>query len=83
VRSVDGNRRTIQLDQMNWVSGFRRDTNSSAIQYDTNTVVEYQGQTYPPANLERGDIVEIEVRDLGGSNLVAQRIILVRDVNRR
>lgn len=83
VRYVDGNRRTIELDQMNWVSGFRRDTNSSVIQYDTNTVVEFQGQTYPPANLERGDVVEIEVREAGGSNLIAERIILVRDVNSR
>jgi len=53
------------------------------IQYDTNTVVEYQGQTYPPANLERGDVVEIQVRDIDGSTLVADRITLVRDVNSR
>lgn len=83
VRHVDDNRRTIELDQMNWISGFRRNTSSSSVQFDTYTVVEYQGQTYPPSNLERGDVVEIDVRDTGSSNLVAERIIVVRDVNSR
>jgi len=83
VRFVDGNRRTIELDQINWVSGFRRNTNSSMVQYDTNTVVEFQGQTYPPSNLERGDVVEMQVREGAGSTLITDRIILVRDVNSR
>jgi hypothetical protein len=48
------------------------------VHYDSSTPVEYQGRSYRPENLERGDEVEIRIRDLG-SRLVAEDIVVVRD----
>jgi hypothetical protein len=50
------------------------------VRYDTNTRVDYQGQLHPITNLERGDVVDVQVTGTG-SNPFVQRIILVRDVN--
>lgn len=85
VRYVDTSRRTIELEGVSWVQRFNPGTGSGAvIQYDTNTTVEYQGRTnYSPANLERGDVVDVQVRELGNNSFLAQRIVLVRDVNTR
>ncbi|HEX9457936.1 MAG TPA: DUF5666 domain-containing protein [Thermoanaerobaculia bacterium] len=83
VRSVDSYNRTIDLENSNWVSGFRTNTNTSArfiIHYDPDTNVDYNGQLYPVTNLERGDVVEVQVQNLGSSNYVAQRVVLVRNV---
>lgn len=82
VRSVDASRRTIELEQASWASGFvTGGTNASTIllQYDSNTMVEYQGRLSPPTNLERGDVVDVQVRR-SGSAYLADRIILVRNV---
>lgn len=46
------------------------------VHYDSNTVVEYQGRRYSPENLERGDMVEVEVSRLNG-RLVAEEILVV------
>jgi Domain of unknown function (DUF5666) len=83
VRSVDTNRRTIELDSVNATS-FNRNSGSSTfiVQYDTNTQVDVQGQLYPVSGLERGDVIEVQVDNLGNGNYVARRINLVRDVNR-
>jgi hypothetical protein len=48
------------------------------VHYDANTTVEYQGRSYKPENLERGDEVEVEIRDVGG-RLMAQEILVVRN----
>lgn len=48
------------------------------VHYDAQTTVEYQGRSYKPENLERGDEVELEIRDLGG-RLTAEEILVVRD----
>ena len=52
------------------------------ISYDTNARVDYNGTLYPVTNLERGDVVEVQVVNNGSSNNFAQSIVLVRDVNR-
>ncbi len=84
VRYIDTARRTIELEQANWISGFNTGAGTTfTVQYDTNTRVDYQGQLYPVTNLERGDVIEVQVQNLGGANYVAQRIYLVRDVNMR
>lgn len=81
VRNVDTTRRTIELEQASYVSGFDRGAgNTIVVQYDTNTAVEVQGQQQPVTGLERGDVVEVEVQNLGGSNLLARKIHLVKDV---
>ena len=52
------------------------------IRYDERTLVEYQGQRYRPENLQRGDIVRIQARQYG-NELVAERIWVEQDANRR
>ena len=62
--------------------GFQSSTsgNTITVQYDTNARIDYNGQLYPVTNLERGDVVDVQVSG-SGSNYFAQRIILVRNVN--
>ncbi len=82
VRYVDASRRTIELEQASWASGFvtgGSNTSTVLLQYDNNTMVEYQGRLSPPTNLERGDVVDVQVRRSGSTHL-ADRIILVRNV---
>jgi hypothetical protein len=50
------------------------------IRYDYRTVVEYRGRRYRPANLERGDIVRIDLRRWG-NGWIAERIRVERDVS--
>ncbi len=82
VRFVDASRRTIELEQVSYINGFDRGGAGSTVivQYDTNTGVEFQGQTHPVTGLERGDVIEVQVQNTGGSTLFAKRIYLVRDV---
>jgi len=83
IRSVDTRNQTIELENTNWVSGFRPNNSSSSrfvVRYDPNASVDYNGQMYPLTNLERGDVVDVQLQDLGNSNYVAQRLVLVRNV---
>jgi hypothetical protein len=52
------------------------------VHYDAQTTVEYQGSRYKPENLERGDEVELQIRDLGG-RLTVEEIVVVRDAQGR
>ena len=84
VRSIDTRNRTITLDQTSWRSGFNQGnstSNTMIVSYDSNTDVEFNGRTYAVTNLERGDVIDVSVRDMGGSRLAATRIYVVRDVN--
>ena len=82
IRNVDTNNQTIELENTSWVSGFRTNNSSSrfVVRYDPNASVDYNGQMYPLTNLERGDVVDVQLQDLGSSNYVAQRLVLVRNV---
>ena len=82
VRSIDTVNRTIIIDSASWISGFQGSNSGSTftVRYDTSTRVDYQGQLHPVTNLERGDVIEVQVTG-SGSNTWAQRIFLVRDVN--
>ena len=84
VRSVDTYNRTITLDSTSWISGFRSTNNGSmmTVSYDTNSRVDYNGTLYPVTNLERGDVVDVQVANNGSSNYFVQNIVLVRNVNR-
>lgn len=82
VRSIDTRDRTIELENIRYERGF--DSGGSrgqvvVVHYDPSTVVEFQGRSYSPENLERGDEVEVEVRDLG-NRLLAEEIVVVNDV---
>jgi hypothetical protein len=82
VRNVDTRNQTIELENTNWISGFRTNNTSSrfVVRYDPNASVDYNGQMYPLTNLERGDVVDVQLQDFGSSNYVAQRLVLVRNV---
>ena len=86
VRFVDTSRREIGLEQTSWISGFTTGspgTSTMVIRYDANTSVEFGGRLYAPTNLERGDVIDVQVQDLGSGALLANRITVVRDVNVR
>ncbi len=86
VRSVDTYNRTIALDSTTWMSGFRGNNtrgNTITVQYDPNARVSVNGQLYPLTDLQRGDVVDVQVQNDGGSTYYAQGITLVRDVNQR
>jgi hypothetical protein len=70
VRSVDTRSRTVNVDTSSRVV---------TVYYDSNTTVEFQGRTYQPENLERGDQVEIDTRDASGGRLLAEQITVLND----
>ena len=75
VALVDTRARVIRLDG----AGYGNDVQLS---YDARTTVEYQGRTYRPENLQRGDIVRIQARQVGNNQWLAERIIVERSVGR-
>lgn len=50
-----------------------------SLYYDNQTTVVFQGRTYSPADLERGDRIVADVDD-SGNRLLAQRIEVTHDV---
>jgi hypothetical protein len=77
VRSLDTRNHTLEIDR----SGYGQGGGVLRVRYDEDTKVEYQGRRYSPENLERGDVVEIDVRRDGDGNgdgdLLAQQIVVV------
>jgi bifunctional DNA-binding transcriptional regulator/antitoxin component of YhaV-PrlF toxin-antitoxin module len=86
IRNIDTSRRTFELEQANWISGFNQGAGSTAnrilVQYNDDIQIDVNGQLRPLAGLERGDIVEVQVSG-SGSTYWAERVWLVRDVNNR
>ncbi len=84
VRNVDTVRREIELESTSWISRFDSGSGSTGsryiIRYDANAGVDVQGRIHPVSNLERGDVIEVQVQNTSGSTLFAERIYLVRDV---
>jgi hypothetical protein len=84
VRSIDTRRHTLELERSGYGSrGFSSGTRPGpsddvvVVQYDAGTTVRYQGRTYSPENIERGDEVRIQAaRDRDG-RLLAQEIVVV------
>lgn len=80
VRSVDTRDRTVEIETSGSDSRYSTGrSNLIVVHYNSQTVVEFQGQRYTPENLERGDEVEVDVRDSAGQ-LLAEQITVVRDV---
>jgi len=75
--------RIIELDSAAYdqkqVQGFDATKNGSSttIAYDASTIVEYQGQRYGVGNLERGDVVSIDVSQ-SGNGYFAKRITVAQ-----
>jgi hypothetical protein len=83
VRSLDTRDRVLSIEDADWRWGFTTDDDDEyvSVYYDSSTIVEYQGQRYTPESLERGDEVEVAVRDLGDRYLAEEIVVLasVRD----
>lgn len=75
VALVDTRSRLIRLNG----AGYGNDVQVS---YDARTTVEYQGRSYRPEDLQRGDIVQIQARDVGINQWLAVRIRVERSVGR-
>ena len=75
VAFVDTRSRIIRLDGAGY-------GNDMQLGYDGRTTVEYQGRNYRPENLQRGDIVRIQARQVGNNQWLAERIIVERSVGR-
>ncbi|HEV7237971.1 MAG TPA: hypothetical protein VGQ36_01945 [Thermoanaerobaculia bacterium] len=73
VRYVDTSRRTIEID--------RGSASLMTVEYETSTPVYFNNQTYRASDLERGDEIEIRLRDLGSNRFVAQDISVIRSVS--
>jgi hypothetical protein len=74
VRYVDTSRRTIEVDR-----GYGSST--VIVEYATNTPVYFNGRNYMVADLERGDEIEMNVRDLGNGRFSANDITVTRSVS--
>jgi len=85
VRNIDTNAHTIELESTSWMNGFQTNTggNTLIIRYDTTSRVNVGGQLYPLSNLERGDVIDVQLQQSGSTNWLAQSITLVRDVRSR
>ena len=75
VAFVDTRARLIRLDGASY-------GNDVQVGYDARTTVEYQGRSYRPENLQRGDVVRIQARQLSNRQWLAERIIVERSVGR-
>lgn len=75
VSFVDTRSRLIRLDG----GGYG---NNLQVAYDARTTVEYQGRRYRPENLQRGDSVRIQARQVGNNQWLAERIVVERSVGR-
>ena len=73
VRYVDASRRTLELE--------RNTGGTLVLDFENNTPVYFNNQTYRVSDLERGDEIEIRVRDLGGQRWLAQDITVVRSMS--
>ena len=80
VESVDTLNRRIVLDSegTGYRSNLRNGDEEVVLYYDNRTTVAFQGQTYRPEDLERGDRIEADVEN-SGNRLLANRIDVVYD----
>lgn len=78
---IDPRARTIQLDSGGYGGSYGG--GSTRLRYDERTVVEYQGRRYRPEDLDRGDLVRVQARQIGGNEWLAERILVERSVRTR
>ncbi|MEW5928654.1 MAG: hypothetical protein AB1941_14395 [Gemmatimonadota bacterium] len=75
VQGLDTQRQLIQVRTQNGQTG--------SLLYDQNTVVVYQQQRYQVTNLERGDVVAIQVQQTNQGSPYASRIDVQQSVQER
>ncbi|HEY9422728.1 MAG TPA: DUF5666 domain-containing protein [Thermoanaerobaculia bacterium] len=76
VRSLNTRDRTMEIEERSSFGSSTRRGDIVTVYYDAGTTVEFEGRNYKPENLERGDMVEVEIRRVGG-RLMAQEILVV------
>jgi hypothetical protein len=79
VRYVDTRSRVLEIEPSDTRYG---QGDVVRVDYDADTIVEFEGRRYQPENLERGDLVEIELRDFGDRR-VAREILVIEEVRAR
>lgn len=72
---VDTRYRTIRLDGAGYGGAME-------VGYDSRTLVEYQGRSYRPEHLQRGDLVRVQARRAGDGRWLAERILVERSAGR-
>lgn len=85
IRNIDTTARSIEIDPaamgaaQGQGQGFdaTKPAGYTTVAYDASTIVEYQGQRYGVANLERGDVVNIDVNQVANGYL-AKRITVAQ-----
>ena len=80
VTGLDTNAQRIDMN-VNTVNSLRpsSDQTTGSVYYDSNTRVSYQGQTYRPTDLERGDEISVTGANNSG-RYIASTITVVRNV---
>ena len=75
VQIVDGQRREIEV--------VTREGQRGRIAYDGSTVVSYRQEQYPVSALERGDVVEMRIQEVGQGRYYTDRILVRQSVQER
>jgi hypothetical protein len=78
VNSIDTSNQRIDVN-VNYVNNLRNTQSSQSIYYDSRTQVVYQGRTYRPEDLERGDEISVKGSNSNG-RYVADTITVTRNV---
>jgi len=73
VRYVDTSRRTIEVDRGSGTTTF--------VEFETNTPVYFNNQTYNPVDLERGDEIDVRAQNLGNGRFLAQSVSVIRSIS--
>ena len=81
VQRVDTGSRIIWVEAEDYRSELRNEDDQVALYYDDQTRVEFDGRTYEPDDLERGDRIAADV-ERSGSRLVASQIEVLSDISR-
>ena len=79
VQSVDPDGQSLEIEVADDDSQDSGDSGPSGlvmVRYDARTVVQYQGRSYKPENLEEGDVVVIHLRRDRGGRMVADQILV-------
>ncbi|MGA7614023.1 MAG: hypothetical protein WBX15_02475 [Thermoanaerobaculia bacterium] len=79
VTAVNPTAQRIDLD-VSTVNNLRNAQPGSSIYWDSNTTVVYQGKTYSPTDLERGDQISVTGSNSSGK-WVADQITVTRDIS--
>ncbi|MBW3671871.1 MAG: hypothetical protein KY432_09395, partial [Acidobacteria bacterium] len=72
ITDINTRSRTITVQQQSW----SRTGETYRFTYESNTPVYWQGRVYQPDNLERGDVIDVDLRQ-SGNTLIAHQIEVI------